>query len=110
METQEYIPVPVFCRQHGVEISLISSLCEFGLIEITRLDESEPGYILTSQLTDTERLIRLHDELGINLEGLDAIMHLLDRIRSMQEEIRNLKNTLLIYPSRPDQSQTNNVY
>jgi hypothetical protein len=97
METGEFIPIEIFCRQHGIEISFISSLSEFGLVEVITVNESQ--CIPATQLMETEKLVRLHEELGINLEGIDVINHLLQRVRMMQDEIRTLKNTLRLYDS-----------
>lgn len=95
MQAQEFIPIDLFCRHHCVAVSFITSLQEFGLIEITTINEVES--IPVNQLVETEKLIRLHNELAINLEGIDVITHLLYRIRMMQEEILTLKNTLDLY-------------
>ena len=95
MEMQEFIPLDVFCQQHGIEISVISSLEEYGLIEVSRIEEAE--YIQLSQLADAEKLVRLYGELDINLEGIDVIIHLLHRIKEMQTEMQLLKNRLSLY-------------
>ena len=95
METQEFIPIDIFCRQHGVQVSFITALEEFGLIHITTVNES--ACIPVSQLVETEKLLRLHNELSINLEGIDVITHLLQRIQMMQDEIKALKNMLSVY-------------
>jgi hypothetical protein len=95
MEMQEYIPIELFCKQHGVAITLISSLSEFGLIEVTRIDQEE--YLQLKQLAHAESIVRLYSELDINPEGIDAIVNLLQRIKEMQYEIQGLKNRLRIY-------------
>jgi hypothetical protein len=95
MNMQEFIPIDVFCRQHGIEISFISSLKEFGLIEVISINEAE--CIPVNQLVEAEKLVRLHDELEINMEGIDVVSHLLARIRHMQDEIVLLKNRLRLY-------------
>lgn len=95
METQEFIPIDIFCSQHGVQLSFITALEEYGLIQIITVNESE--CIPVSQLMETEKLLRLHNELSINLEGIDVITHLLHRIQMMQDEIRVLKNMLSVY-------------
>jgi len=95
MEMQEFIPIDIFCRQHGVEVTFISSLQEFGLIELAMINEAE--YMPLSQLVEAERLIRLHGELEINLEGIDVITHLLHRLQEMQAEMQVLKNRLRLY-------------
>lgn len=95
MEIQEFIPVDIFCRQHGVQISFISSLHDFGLIEIMKIQEAE--CIPLTQLVVAEKFVRLHDELHINLEGIDVVTHLLQRVKDMQDEIQGLKNRLRLY-------------
>ena len=95
METQEFIPIHVFCVQHGVEVTLINSLQEFGLIELVNINEVD--CIPINQLEETEKMLRLHGELEINLEGIDVVQHLLQRVREMQSEIRILKNRLSLY-------------
>lgn len=95
METQEYIPIDVFCRQHGIAVSLIGSLQNFGLIEVMHIGQVD--CIPVDRLGEAEKILRLHTELEINLEGVDAITHLLERIKEMQAEIRLLKNRLAFY-------------
>ena len=95
METQEFIPIDFFCRQHGVDIAFISSLQVCGLIEVTRIDEA--AFIPMSQIAEAERLVRLYGDLEINIEGIDVAIHLLHRINHMQTEIQTLKNRLRLY-------------
>ena len=42
-------------------------------------------------------MIRLHYDLNINLEGLDAVYNLLKRVENLQSEITSLHNKLRIY-------------
>ncbi|HMK03781.1 MAG TPA: chaperone modulator CbpM [Ferruginibacter sp.] len=95
METGKLIPINSFCTHHHVESSFIDELCRFGLIEIVTIEENV--FIDEEKLTDLEKLVRLHQELDINLEGMDAITHLLQRLNEMQHEIRFLKNKLRLY-------------
>ena len=39
-------------------------------------------------------MVRLHQDLNINIEGLEAVHQLLQRNSAMQEEIRLLKQKL----------------
>jgi hypothetical protein len=66
-----------------------------GLTEITTIEQSR--FIDTERLLDLEKFVRLHYELDINLEGIEAITHLLQKIKSLQEEINSLKNRLYLY-------------
>ena len=47
-----------------------------------------------AQLPDVERYSRMYYDLSINIEGIDAIHHLLERMESMQQEIYSLHNKL----------------
>jgi chaperone modulatory protein CbpM len=95
METQEFIPVEVFCSQYGVAITFISTLQEFGLIEIETVGEVASIHI--NQLPEAEKLLHLHEDLSINMEGIDVVIHLLNRIKEMQNEIHVLRMRLNLY-------------
>ena len=92
---EDMIVVSDFCTYHNIEYSFISSLNECGLIEITTVEET--SFIPLNELPKLERMVRLHEELDINIEGLEAISYLLNRIESMQQEIMQLKNRLRLY-------------
>jgi hypothetical protein len=95
MHTEYLIAVDEFCANHNIEISFISSLQQTGLIEITTIKET--GFIDAGQLQQLEKFIRLYYELDINLEGIETITYLLQRIKSLQDEIITLKNRLRLY-------------
>ena len=95
MHTQQVIPVAEFCASHSIEISFISALQETDLIDMTAIKET--GCIQASQLPQLEKIVRFYYELGINLEGIETITHLLQRIQAMQAEMTALKNRLRLY-------------
>ena len=95
MHKDYLIALNEFCTSHNIEISFISSLEESGLIEITTIQET--GFIEADQLQQLERFIRLFFEMDINLEGIETITNLLERIKSMHAENIRLKNKLLLY-------------
>ena len=97
MQTEQLIQVDTFCEFHNIEFSFISSLHEFGLIEITK--EEEKLFIPESNLEWVEKLIRLHNDLHINLEGVEVVTFLLDRLKLQKDEITLLKNRLRFYES-----------
>ena len=95
MPTEHLIPTDIFCTYHNIEFSFIRNLEEFGLLEITTVGEI--SYIPEDQLENAERILRLHSDLEINVEGIDTITHLLQRIKKMEAEITLLKNKLRLY-------------
>lgn len=84
-----------FCASHHVEISFVLSLEEHGLIETIIVDETP--CVSGNDLSKLEKIMRLHQELNINTEGIDAISILLKRIENMQNEIIELRNKLNFY-------------
>jgi hypothetical protein len=95
MQTEKLIAVNEFCVSHNIEISFISSLKETGLIEFTIIKEAL--FIDADQLQQLEKIAHFYYELDINLEGIEAINHLLQRINSLQDEIIRLNNRLCLY-------------
>ncbi|MFA5973376.1 MAG: chaperone modulator CbpM [Lentimicrobiaceae bacterium] len=95
MQTEYLVAVDEFCASHNIEVSFISSLQQNGLIEITTIEQN--GFIDAALLPQVEKFIRFYYELDINIEGIETITHMLDRIRSMQEEIIALRNRLRLY-------------
>ncbi|WP_259070480.1 chaperone modulator CbpM [Mucilaginibacter sp. X4EP1] len=75
---------------HEVEYSFISSLNEAGLLDFEIIDQTT--FITTDDLQKLEKMIRMHHELEINIPGIEAIMHLLQRVEQMQDELRTLRN------------------
>ena len=59
--------------------------------------EGGEHYLLVSQLPEVERYSRMYYDLSINMEGIDAIHHLLERMESMRKEINSLQSQLLVY-------------
>ena len=95
MQTQDLFLLNEFCIKNNIEISFINSLHTSGLIEITTIEEQD--FINTEQLKQLEKIKYYYYELEINLEGIETIMHLLAKIKNMQDEIIELKNKLNLY-------------
>ena len=92
MEQEELIPAKDFCIHHNVEYSFISSLENSGLISIKSIKRS--SFIHVDEMHKLEKFVRLHYDLDINLEGIETINYLLERIELMQKEISTLRNKI----------------
>src|SRR5687768_14651826 len=97
MEDEELVRIDLICTTYEIEPSFIDSLFDFGLIEITTVEEDR--FLNKQKISDLEKWIHLHYELEINLEGIDTIAHLLDRVSALQDELISLKNRLQFYES-----------
>ncbi len=73
MENEHLIPADKFCAHYNVEFSFINTLQKL------------------------EQYTRWHYDLDINIEGIEVIEHLLNRMRNLQDEIISLQNRLRIF-------------
>ena len=98
MENEKHlISVQEFCTCHEVELTFIDTLNEQGLINVTVIQAVQ--YIYPDEMKDLEKMIRMHYDLGINIEGIHAISHLLQRVENLHEELTTIKNRLNLYES-----------
>jgi len=95
MQIEDMIAADEFCIHHNIETSFIYSLKESGLLEITVVDEKT--FVPVSQLPHLEKLVRLYYEMDINLEGIETITYLLQRMDEMQQQVLQLSNRLSMY-------------
>lgn len=91
----ELIIVSEYCRNSHIDPSFLLSLEEGGLIDIYIMEGQQ--YLYVSQLPKLEQYTRMYYDLSINIEGIDAICHLLKRIDRLQGELDHLKNRLRLY-------------
>ena len=78
----EWIVISEYCDKCHIEPTFIDMLCESGLIDVEQ--EGGERYLPFSELPDVERYSRMYYDLSINMEGIDAIHHLLARMEEMQ--------------------------
>lgn len=95
MESEKYILVEHFCEQTHIEFTFVSNLHEYGLVTLEKKENDV--FIDEKDIYEIERMFRLHNDLGINFEGLDAIKEMLKRIIKMEKELKFLQNQLKIY-------------
>lgn len=86
---RRYIKITEYCKQTNVEKNFISELNQEGIIQLKIRDDDD--YLDEEFLADLEMFSRWYYDLGINLAGIDAMRHLLNRIEKLQEEIQSLK-------------------
>jgi hypothetical protein len=94
-QMDDLIAVNEFCVNHHIEISFINLLQQNGLIEIRTIESKY--FVEKEQLPQLEKYVRFYYELDINLEGIETISYLLQRIENLQHEIVVLKNKLRLY-------------
>ena len=91
----DLVIVSEYCQKCHIDPSFIILLEEGGLIDINITDGER--YLFSSQLRDLEQYTRMYYDLSINIEGIDAIRHLLGRMEQLQNEIAGLRSRLRLY-------------
>lgn len=91
----DFIIVQEYCRKTNMDPSFFILLEEVGLIKV--FTEEGEKYFQASQLIDLERYSRMYYDLSINIEGIDAIDHILRRMQELQDEIEILRSRLRLY-------------
>jgi phage terminase small subunit len=95
METQELIVIEVFCKEYEIEINFIQDLEEFGLIQMVK--HQEKNYLDKNQLVFIEKILRLHNDLNINKEGIEIILNLQKKENQLLSEINYLRKRLGLF-------------
>lgn len=95
MDRKNLIQIKQFCVYHEIEYTFITELHNYGLVQIITMEEDE--YLQPEQLPAVEKMIRLHYDLKINLEGIDVIANLLNKIEVLQQNLTATQNKLRLY-------------
>ena len=98
MLTEEMISANEFCIYHNIDLSFITSLKDSGLIVITTVEEKI--FVPLSELSKVEKLVRLYYDMDINLEGIETITYLLQKMNEMQTQVLQLNNKLKMYENK----------
>ena len=86
------------CLQiYQVEETFLDALQSSGLIEVVIEDEDK--YIEYDYLQEIEQFVRWYYELEINIEGIEALHHMLRKMEQLQEDVEKLRGELKFYKS-----------
>lgn len=86
------------CLQiYQVDETFLDELQSSGLIQI--VIEEDDRYIEYDYLEEIEQFVRWHYELEINMEGIEALHHMLQQVRNLQSDVEQLRGELKFYKS-----------
>lgn len=95
MSEKDILKLEKFCELYEVPTSFVDSLNQFELIRLTTIDDEM--YIENEEFPIIEKYIRMHYDLDINMEGLDVINNLLQKIEALKKQVVLLENELKYY-------------
>lgn len=100
MNIENLIAIPILCTHYKVELSFFTNLSEMGLLEIKIVEAIQ--YVDIDMVFKIEKMLRMHQELDLNIEGIDVVINLLQKIDALQNELTSVKNRLRLYESQKD--------
>ncbi len=95
MNQKKLILVRELCRHYEMEISFFEQVEEYGLVNVEMVADEK--YIHRKQLNKMEKILRLHRELEVNLEGIDVIFNLMRRIQVLEKELKEKQTQLGLF-------------
>jgi hypothetical protein len=95
MSKEKLILVNQLCVHYQVEMSLFSVLQDFGIIELLTIEDAH--FIHEDKIRVVEKVVRMQKDLNLNLESIDIVLNLLDKINDLQSELNTVKNRLRLY-------------
>src|SRR3546814_17728201 len=79
-----------YCSYYEIEPDFVISLDGVGLIE-TLIIEGE-RFIHEEQLNDLQRYVTWHNDMNINIEGIDTLRNILTNLEELKSEDINFKD------------------
>ena len=95
MAEQELIRIETLCLHYEIEVSFFNALDNVGLIKIETIGQQI--FIHEDKISKLEKMIRLHQELNVNIEGIDVVFNLLQKVDNLQNELTSVNNRLKLY-------------
>jgi MerR family transcriptional regulator, heat shock protein HspR len=74
-----------------IDVQMIRRLRVVGLIEGITLAGGEQRYS-EEDIAELRRIRRLHRDLGVNLAGIQVILHLRSRLQALEQELEQYKH------------------
>jgi chaperone modulatory protein CbpM len=83
-----------FCRMAGIQPTALEAWAEAGWI---RPRQTRHGWrFSTIDLVRAELILDFHGPMGVNEEGIDVILHLVDQIHGLRRALRGAASTMAI--------------
>jgi len=93
----EFISIEECIHIYQFSPDFVSGLLEAGMLD--DLTREHPGQLESEQLNYLEQFSRWHDELGINMPGIESLFYTLERMKHLQLENNRLLSQLDFYRS-----------
>ena len=95
MSDQDFIPIIELCEHYRLEISFFNKLQDVGLIHVETIQTG--NCLHQDELEVLEKIMRIHHDLHVNIEGIDVVLNLLEKVDDLNRELANVKSRLHLY-------------
>lgn len=95
MKTDKLIRISELCSHYQIERSFFDEIEYYELIEI-HIGSTEK-FIHQKHLSRLEKIIRLRDELEINMQGIDVVLEMMSKIKKLKRELKQVQIKLSFY-------------
>ncbi|WP_027137564.1 chaperone modulator CbpM [Gaetbulibacter saemankumensis] len=95
MAIPEYIPIAKLSKHYTIEMAFFEKLHNEGLIELITIEKTT--CLHQDYLHTFEKIMRIHNDLDINIEGIDVVLNLLNKVDELHNELHQLKSRLNLY-------------
>jgi MerR family transcriptional regulator/heat shock protein HspR len=91
--TAAYFTLKCVCQRLDISPKTVRSYVEEGLVVSFRDSVGRLAFDHNA-LETLEKIVRLRNDLGVNLAGIDIILRLCERVENLQEELSSLRGEL----------------
>jgi hypothetical protein len=95
MNLENFISLTQLSTHYEIEVDFLHKLNEYDLVEIFSIDDEK--YLESESINHFEKILRIHNDLEVNIESIDIVFNLLKKIEELQSELESAKNKLRLY-------------
>ena len=95
MRNDNLILISTICECYSLDFSFIDELYQHGMVEIVNREDAI--FINEDHLSLLEKIIRIHNDLNVNVEGIAVIIDLIDRIDLLEQENKSLRRKIEVH-------------
>lgn len=95
MKTDKFLLLTELCQHYQIQTEFFDEVEYHALLEIHQF--SGQKFLHRKQLRRLEKIIRLHQDLEINFQGIDVVFSMMNRIDKLEKELNETKKRLNLY-------------
>ncbi len=95
MNESKHIQIDVLCQNYRIEPAFFNQLVEHGLVKTSAAKGA--SFVAENQIRRLDQMVRLHQDLELNPQGIDVVLNLLQKIEDLELALNAAMNRLSIH-------------